>query len=87
MIQTDILPDPWRNLAGAVLEQAVCDLASHRLCQPGDVTHNLCRNGVHSCARDADGFLRSDWGAFLIDETGLDQTMFLRLVGRVAKEN
>ena len=78
-MRTDILSDPWKCLAGAVLEQAVCDLGAHRGCCPGDVSHDLCRNGVHSCSRDAQGFLWSEWGAFLIDATGLDRGVFLRI--------
>ena len=82
-MRTDILSDPWKCLAGAVLEQAVCDLGSHRACEPGDVSHNLCRGGVHSCCPDAERFLWSEWGALLIDETGLDRAMFLRVSAQV----
>ena len=83
---TSTVDDVWTNLVGAVLQQAVEDLASGRDCVEGDASHNLCRDGVHSCCGDAREFLCSDWGAHLVDITNMNYNTFMYFAIRAKKK-
>jgi len=83
---TSTVDDVWTNLVGAVLQQAVEDFASERDCVEGDASHNLCRDGVHSCCGDAREFLYSDWGEYLVDLTNMNYATFLYFATRVEKK-
>jgi hypothetical protein len=71
---------PWRELASAVIENAIADYRAGRECKGENPAKG------HNCKADAERFLRSEWATTLLYFLDLDPARVRRELGIVEIE-